>query len=73
MVDTAIIACPLCGNQFDKNAELCHVSCPMAEGCRIICCPNCGYQTVDESKSTTLTFVRGLWQRWRRDNPENKA
>jgi len=32
----------------------------MAEGCAILCCPNCGYQIVDESKSSVASWLRKL-------------
>jgi hypothetical protein len=47
----------------------------MANGCHIICCPNCGYQVVDETKSGTLTLLRklketiGRWQTTTADQP----
>jgi hypothetical protein len=35
----------------------------MAAGCAIICCPNCGYQVVDESKSGSLALLRKIHSR----------
>lgn len=51
--------CPLCGCKFDRNDERCHAKCPLAANCQVICCPECGYQTVDESRG----FV-GRMSRW---------
>ncbi len=73
MPESKLTTCPLCGNRFDREAEHCHVSCPMADGCRIICCPNCGYQMVDEARSTTLAVLRGLWRRWQGSVEEDGA
>ncbi len=55
--------CSLCGYAFDETALVCHASCPMADHCAIICCPNCGYQTVDESKSRLAGWMQHLWHR----------
>ena len=50
--------CELCGFEFDERTLVCHVRCPMAAGCAIICCPNCGYQVVDEQKSGVAGLIR---------------
>jgi Fe2+ transport system protein FeoA len=42
----------------------------MGSRCTLICCPNCGYQVVDESKS----FVAKLFQRlWSSSNKEENS
>jgi Fe2+ transport system protein FeoA len=43
--------CQLCGYEFDEQQLSCHSSCALNKHCAIICCPNCSYQVVDESKS----------------------
>ena len=54
--------CPLCGCDFDETDHSCVSECPMAaiQGCNLICCPNCGYQMVDESKSGIARLLRRL-------------
>jgi hypothetical protein len=49
--------CALCGYEFDEMGLACHTKCPLAKGCAIICCPNCGYQVVDERKSGAVALV----------------
>lgn len=39
--------CSLCSHTF-RGAE-CHSGCPFARGCKMIRCPRCGYEFVDES------------------------
>ena len=59
--------CALCGYDFDEMALVCHIQCPLAHGCAIICCPNCGYQVVDETKSKTVALIHKLQEiveRW---------
>jgi rubredoxin len=40
--------CALCGHIFDaddpKAAGKCS-NCPLSKGCKMICCPKCGYST----------------------------
>ena len=50
--------CALCGYEYDETDMDCHTGCPMGDGCSIICCPNCGFQVVDESKSKSVALVR---------------
>ncbi|MBK9746129.1 MAG: ferrous iron transport protein A [Chloroflexi bacterium] len=58
--------CPLCGFEFDGTALSCHASCAFNERCAVICCPNCGYQMVDEQRSVMADRLR----RWlARRNP----
>ena len=53
--------CPLCGHEYDEHAAACHATCPMNQSCTLLCCPQCGYQTVDESK-TAAGWLRRLWK-----------
>ena len=55
--------CALCGYEYDASQLVCHPSCPLAERCSVICCPNCGYQVVDETQSATVKFVEKVWGR----------
>jgi Fe2+ transport system protein FeoA len=50
--------CRLCGHAFDAAALACHAGCPLGSRCSLICCPNCGYQTVDESRSVLARLLR---------------
>ncbi|MFQ6058327.1 MAG: hypothetical protein ACE5MB_05515 [Anaerolineae bacterium] len=50
--------CPLCGYEFDEQQMACRTNCPLNRDCNLICCPNCGYQTVDESRSKTAAWLR---------------
>jgi hypothetical protein len=46
--------CPLCSLDFE--GAVCHSSCPMAKGCRMVRCPRCGYEFVQES--TLVDLIR---------------
>ncbi len=41
--------CPLCGVTFDAEGQGCRPSCPMSAGCRVVCCPSCGYSFPQET------------------------
>ncbi len=41
--------CPLCGLAFDAEGQGCRPSCPLSKGCRVICCPSCGYSFPQET------------------------
>lgn len=59
--------CPLCSYKFEPSAMSCHSSCAFNESCGIICCPNCGYQMPDESKSRLVQTLRRFLARRRGD------
>ena len=41
--------CPLCATAFDAEGQGCRPSCPMSRGCRVLCCPSCGYSFPQET------------------------
>ena len=53
--------CQLCSYEFDSTGMACHTECPMGSHCNLICCPNCGYQVVDQSKSSFAKLFRRWW------------
>ncbi len=55
--------CQLCSYEFDETAMSCHASCSLNEHCGVICCPNCGHQTVDESRSKVAQILRRALRR----------
>lgn len=63
-----MIKCQLCGYEYETENLACHRGCPLASRCAVICCPSCGYQVVDESRSQTAGLIRktqSVWMRWR--------
>jgi predicted Zn-ribbon and HTH transcriptional regulator len=61
--------CALCGYEFDSTALRCHSACPLSAGCRIVCCPNCGYQTVDVQRSVSANLLLKLKSALNRAQP----
>lgn len=62
------VRCGLCNHVFDPAGLSCHASCPLGPRCRLICCPNCGYEVPDEATSA-LARVLGRVRAPRRHRP----
>ena len=65
--------CRLCGHEFEPAALACHTECPMGPRCSLICCPNCGYQVVDESKSLVARGLERVWPSRRSPMPRRRT
>lgn len=52
------VTCPLCSYTFTPSGLACHSHCPLGSRCNLICCPHCGYQLIDESRSRTAGWLR---------------
>jgi Fe2+ transport system protein FeoA len=48
------VTCPMCGTLFDPAQLSSCDSCPMLKGCASVCCPECGYSTVDPARSRLI-------------------
>lgn len=53
-----LFQCLLCGCRFTHGGRVCG-SCPMATGCELVRCPNCGYQFPRSSRIADA--FRRLW------------
>lgn len=51
------VRCGLCGHVFDPDGLACHAGCPLGPKCRLICCPNCGYEVPDEASSASARLI----------------
>lgn len=49
--------CAMCGYEFEPSQLTCHRGCPLGAHCMVICCPRCGYSTVDSARAVV---TRGL-------------
>src|SRR6476661_4306276 len=52
--------CAMCGYEFDAADLVCHSACPLARHCLVICCPRCGYGTVDPGRARLTRLVARL-------------
>jgi len=55
--------CSMCGYDFDPSELACHASCPLGAGCMVICCPRCGYSTVDPERSRLTRRLLRMFDR----------
>ena len=55
--------CEMCGQIFDPDAHLACQSCPLNRGCKLVCCPNCGYETVDVGRSKWVGWITHWFHR----------
>jgi len=55
--------CPVCGGGLTVQVTGCS-TCPMSHGCGMLCCENCGYQTVP-NRSAIVDRLKALFSRKR--------
>jgi len=53
------MTCEMCGYRFDPAQNVACGSCPMHRGCALVCCPACGYSSVDPRRSRLVGL--GSW------------
>jgi Fe2+ transport system protein FeoA len=46
-----VITCSMCGHVFEATTNTACRECPLQKGCQLVCCPACGFETVDPSQS----------------------
>jgi Fe2+ transport system protein FeoA len=57
------VRCGFCGYEFNwDRAQTACTACPLARGCHLVCCPQCGYQMPPEAK--LVGWLRHLRQNW---------
>lgn len=60
------LVCPLCGFAFNPLENPACSSCPLKSKCQVVCCPNCGYQTVVKAEFTD--FIAKLFPKKKEKN-----
>ncbi len=55
--------CSMCGLRFDPDQHLACQQCPLHSGCDLVCCPSCGYQTIDPGHSKMVRLARFFTKR----------
>jgi hypothetical protein len=61
-MSTTWITCPMCGYVYDPDEHIACRSCPLHKNCHLVCCPNCGYESIDPGRSVLAQAV----DRWLR-------
>lgn len=64
-----MIKCTMCGHRFNPDDHIPCEGCPVQSGCQLVCCPSCGYETVDPEESKVVQLVSRLFSSRRRPNP----
>lgn len=67
------ISCPLCGNQYDPKEQSACGSCPLHQGCRMVCCPYCGHTTIDPAHADTVKLSTWLLRLFKRPAGNQRA
>ena len=57
------LVCALCGTRYDADEAVACATCPLGARCRLVCCPACGYGTVDGGGSRLVGLGRRLLRR----------
>jgi hypothetical protein len=57
------IVCTMCGTTFDPANHASCQSCPLNKNCTLVCCPVCGFETVDPSQSRLARLASLLFAR----------
>jgi hypothetical protein len=51
----------MCGHTFDPVGHAACQACPIKKGCSLVCCPACGFETVDPAQSKLVQFATALF------------
>lgn len=57
----AALTCAMCGQGFDPDASPACTACPLHAGCNLVCCPHCGYETIDTRRSRLAGWAAALY------------
>jgi len=55
-----IIICPMCGCRYNVDEQAACQACPINKDCQMVCCPVCGYKTIDTAGSK----LAGIVEKW---------
>ncbi len=57
---TQSIICAMCGQRFNPKEHSACEACPLQSGCQLVCCPACGYETINIQESKLARFFARL-------------
>jgi len=60
------LACPMCGFTYAPEAHASCNGCPIQKSCHMVCCPACGYQTIDPASSSVVRMAEAGRSGWKR-------
>jgi hypothetical protein len=47
----------MCGHFFEPSEHTACAACPLQKGCQLVCCPVCGFETVDPNHSAAARLL----------------
>ncbi|MEE9554788.1 MAG: hypothetical protein V3W18_10865, partial [candidate division Zixibacteria bacterium] len=56
-----VVACPLCGYNFERTGQNICAECPINPNCDKICCPNCRYGWI--ASSSVVDFFTRIFKK----------
>ncbi|MEJ2708161.1 MAG: hypothetical protein P8074_11155 [Anaerolineales bacterium] len=68
-----MFTCTMCGYRFDPSQRTACSGCPVQRGCQLICCPSCGFETVDPSRSTLARLAGLLFSKGKKTISEQES
>lgn len=68
-----MVSCSLCGHAYDPATQAACDACPLHRACRMLCCPACGYTTVDTEHSRLAQWLTSHLARGRVARPARAA
>jgi hypothetical protein len=60
MKENSTVVCSICGYDFDPLGHAACTSCPLNNGCHMVCCPSCGSSNIDPAQSTLVRWISKL-------------
>jgi len=66
-----IIICPMCGYLYDAVEHAACQTCPLNKDCQMVCCPVCGYKTINTAASK-LARVAEKWLNFNKKDDQAK-
>lgn len=55
------MTCAMCGTEFDPVTNPACGACPLHGGCATVCCPSCGYSTINPDQSKLVHMFAVLF------------
>ena len=55
------MTCAMCGTEFDPATNPACGACPLHGGCATVCCPKCGYSTINPEQSKLVKMFAVLF------------
>ena len=58
-----MMTCAMCGTKFDPATNPACGACPLHGGCATVCCPSCGYSTINPEQSKLVKMFAVLFSK----------